>query len=154
MSSVRFVFPKPKLAALLRMPGGLPVADALEAADRNLEAIRPTCQAELLTLLDRAEAAFQAIGEAFDDEGLSQLYGVAVSAIGGGEVCGAPAVDAALTSLCDLLDHLRTTRRFDREAVGVHVRAWRLLMNPELPAAGAEAVLSGLRQVSARYAAA
>lgn len=154
MSSVRFVFPKPKLAALLRMPGGLPVAEALENADKNLNDIRPTCQAELQALLEQAETAFGALREDFDEAGMMALYSVAVRAIGGGEVCRTPAVDAALTSLCDLLDHLRTHRRFDREAIGVHVRAWRLLMTPGLPPQGAEAVLSGLRQVSARYAAA
>jgi hypothetical protein len=154
MSSVRFVFPKPKLAALLRMPGGVPVADALEAAEKNLSEIRPACQAELQGLLEEAEAAFKALGASFDDAGMEAIYAIAVRAIGGGEVCHAPAVDAALTSLCDLLDHLRTHERFDREAIGVHVRAWRLLMTAGLPASGAETVLSGLRQVSARYASA
>jgi hypothetical protein len=153
MSSVRFVFPKPKLAALLRTPGGLPVAEAMEQAHANLLTIRPACLAEVQDLLEQAEAAFQAMGIEFDDAGLASLYAVAVRAIGAGEICGSPAVDAALTSLCDLLDHLRTHRRYDREAIGVHVQAWRLLMTPDLPQAGADAVLDGLRRVSARYAA-
>ena len=32
MSGVRFVFPKPRLAELLKMPGGLPVVEALQRA--------------------------------------------------------------------------------------------------------------------------
>jgi len=63
-----------------------------------------------------------------------------------------PPVDIALTSFCDLLDHLRTLKRYDHDAVGVHVRAWRLLMSAELPKAGAEAILEGLLKVSRRYA--
>jgi hypothetical protein len=81
------------------------------------------------------------------------LYSLAVKGIGAGDVCGAPAVDIALTSFCDLLDHLRTLKRYDHEAVGVHVRAWRLLMSADLPKAGAEQILDGLLKVSARYAA-
>lgn len=153
MSSIRFVFPKPRLARLLRTPGGLPVAEAVERAQANLDEIRPTCLAELQALLELAETGFEALGDGFDDVGMERLYAVAVRGVGGGRVCAVPGVDVALTSLCDLLDHLRTRRRYDREAIGVHVRAWRLLMSADLPAAGQEAVLEGLRQVSRRYAA-
>lgn len=151
MSSVRFVFPKPRLAELLKLPGGLPVTEALERAQANLDAIKPTCAAELVALLELCEAGFAGLGESYDDEGLAGLYAVAVKGIGAGKVCGAPAVDVALTSFCDLLDHLRTHHRYDREAIGVHVRAWRLLMNPGLPEAGCNQILDGLRKVSERY---
>lgn len=152
MSSVRFVFPKPRLAQLLKTPGGLPVAEALERAQTNLEEIRPTCNAELQALLELAEVGFEALSATFDDAGMERIYAVAVRGVGGGQVCGMPGVDVALTSLCDLLDHLRTHRRYDREAIGVHVRAWRLLMTLDLPPEGQNAVLDGLRQVSRRYA--
>ncbi|THD74226.1 MAG: hypothetical protein E7812_17990 [Phenylobacterium sp.] len=153
MTSVRFVFPKPRLNELLRTPGGLPVAEAIENARKNLEAIKPTCTAELLALLELSEAGFWNLKNDFDDAALEELYAIAVKGIGAGEVCGVANVDVALTSFCDLLDHLRTLKRFDREAVGVHVRAWRLLMSSELPGAGAKQVLDGLLKVSGRYAA-
>lgn len=153
MSSVRFVFPKPRLAELLRTPGGLPVAEAVERAAQNLEAIKPTCTAELLALLELCEAAFWNQGEDYDAAAVQELYSLAVKGIGAGEVCGYPSVDPALTSFCDLLDHFRTLARYDREAVGVHVRAWRLLMTSDLPTAGAKQVLDGLLKVSGRYAA-
>ncbi|WP_395673327.1 hypothetical protein [Phenylobacterium sp.] len=152
MSSVRFVFPKPRLAKLLKMPGGLPVAEALERAQANLEMIRPTCLAELQALLELTEARLEAMGQEFDDEGMADLYAIAVRGIGGGEVSGAPSVDLALTSLCDLLDHLRTTKRYDRAAIAVHVQSWRMLMAMGRQP-GASKVIEGLRQVSARYAA-
>jgi len=153
MTSVRFVFPKPRLNELLRTPGGLPVAEALERAQANLEAIKPTCTAELLALLELCEAAYWALKSDYDEPAVTELYSLAAKGIGAGEVCGAPAVDVALTSFCDLLDHLRTLKRYDHDAVGVHVRAWRLLMTAELPKAGAEQVLDGLFKVSRRYAA-
>lgn len=150
--SVRFVVPKMRLAKLLRTPGGLPVVDAVANAESNLQAIRPTCEAELLALLELCEQSFATLGEAFDDEGLQSIYTIAVRGIGGGQVSGLPAVDTALISLCDLIDHLRTTGRYDRKAVGVHVSSWRLLMRAGLPEAGAAAVLDGLRKVNLRYA--
>jgi hypothetical protein len=153
MSSVRFVFPKPRLAQLLKTPGGVPVAEALERAQKNLETIRPTCLAELQALLELSEARLEAMGETAGEDALAELYAVAVGGIGGGEVCGAPSVDAALTSLCDLLDHLRTTGRFDRAAIGVHLNAWRLLLSGTQPADASRTIVDGLRKVSARYAA-
>lgn len=153
MSSVRFVFPKPRLARLLKEPGGLPVAEALERAQKNLEEIKPTCLAELQALLELSEARFEAMGEAADEDGMGELYAIAVRGIGGGEVCGAPAVDDALTSLCDLLDHLRTSGRYDRDAIAVHMGAWRLLLAGGQPTEVARVMVEGLRKVSARYAA-
>lgn len=153
MSSVRFVFPKVRLAEILKTPGGSTVADALERAQLNLELIKPTCLAEMVALIELAEAAYDRLGDDFDDEALAEIYAIAVRGIGGGAVCGAPAIDNALTSLCDLVDSLRNTKRYDREAIGVHIRSWRLLMSVELPEAGAASVLDGLLKVSARYAA-
>ncbi|RAK57247.1 hypothetical protein [Phenylobacterium deserti] len=152
MSSVRFVIPKLRLTQLLKEPGGLAVADAVTKAGENLVTIRPTCRAELLALLDQAEATAKSSPET-NRELIDLLYEYAVRSIGAGEICGVPAVDVALTSFCDLLDYMKTNGRFDREAIDVYLRAWRLLMSPELPAAGRDAVLAGLRQVTDRYAA-
>lgn len=153
MTSVRFVFPKPRLDELLRTPGGLPVAEALERAQKNLESIKPTCMAELSALLELCEASYWNLKDAYDEPAVTELYSLAVRGIGAGQVCGVPSVDTALTSFCDLLDHLRTLKRYDHDAVGVHVRAWRLLMTDGLPGAGAEQVLDGLLKVSRRYSA-
>jgi hypothetical protein len=149
MSSARFVFPKLKLEQLIREPGGVTVAEALTQANANLETIKPQCREELVALLDQAEAAYEAGGGAV----LTDLYGIAVRGIGAGAVCGAPDVDGALSSLCDLIDHLQAAEAMDRDALGVHVRSWRLLMDPHLPRPGAAAILDGLRKVSARFAA-
>jgi hypothetical protein len=153
MTSVRFVFPKPRLNELLRTPGGLPVAEAIEQARANLESIQPSCTAELTALLELCEAGCQGLKDGFDDAALAEIYAIAVKGIGAGEVCAIGGVDAALTSFCDLLDHLRTLKRFDRDAVGVHVQAWRLLMTAGLPAPAAQQVVDGLLKVSRRYAA-
>jgi hypothetical protein len=153
MTTARFTVPKHRLDQQLRKPGGLPVAEAVAAAQANLAVLKPQCMGELHVLLEAAEAVFARLGSAYDEDGVTQLYETAVRGIGLGDVCGAGSVDVALHSLCDLMDHLNTHQRYDAEAVGVHLRAWRLLISTELPPQGAQAVLAGLNKVSALYSA-
>lgn len=153
VTTARFTIPKLNLTQLLKKPGGVPVAEAVAAAQANLAGLKPQCMAELHTLLEAAEKVFGGLGATYDDAGVSSLYQTAVRGIGLGDVCGAGSVDVALTSLCDLLDHLKTNERYDAEAVGVHLRAWRLLISTEIPPEGAQAVLAGLNRVSAKYGA-
>jgi hypothetical protein len=152
-TTARFTVPKLNLTQLLKKPGGVPVADAVAAAQANLASLKPQCMTELHTLLEAAETVFGRLGATYDYAGVASLYQTAVRGIGLGDVCGAGSVDVALTSLCDLLDHLKTNERYDAEAVGVHLRAWRLLISTEIPPEGAQAVLAGLNRVSAKYGA-
>lgn len=151
--AVRFVFPKLKLEQLIRAPGGLPVVEALAAAEANLETLRPTCLAELMDLLVEAETTFARLGPDADPAVLDELYRISVRGIGSGAVCGAPDVDDALGSLCDLVDQALTAGGGACDAIGVHIRSWRLLMDPNLPKPGAAAILAGLRKLSAHVAA-
>lgn len=153
MATARFTVPKLNLTQLLKKPGGVPVAEAVAAAQANLASLKPQCMLELHNLLEAAEKVFAGLGATYDEAGVAALYQTAVRGIGLGDVCGAGSVDVALTSLCDLLDHLKTTERYDAEAVGVHLRAWRLLISTEIPPEGAQAVLGGLNRVSAKYSA-
>ena len=153
--SVRIVFPKLKLAAQLRTPGGLPVEEALAAAEASLAEIRPQCLSELQALVVDAEACFEHFRTEYNADLLTSLYAIAVRGVGAGSVCGAPAADSALISLCDLLDRLRAAGRWDRDAVAVHVRTLQLLVHAagqNLDPAAASKILEGLHKVSARYA--
>lgn len=152
MSGAQFVTPPNRLAEIMRKPGGIVVADAISRAERNLEAIRPACRADMMGLLETCEAAVKAMGEAYDESAVTALYAIAVRGIGAGAVCGAPTVDLALTSLCDLITHLLARGQHDRKAVEVHIQAWRLLMTTELPESARETMLEGLRLVSAHNA--
>jgi len=148
--------PKRQLGALLRTPGGLPLAEAVERATANLGTLAGACVAEIGQSIDRAEACIARCPPGFDEGFLVDLYGVVSPPIGVASVCGLGAIDVALHSLCDLVDHLRSTGRWDIEAMQVHVQALKLLLHTESAqnAQQTEAVLSGLRQVSQRYAAA
>lgn len=153
MSGARFVIPKVRLAELMRSPGGLAVTEAIARAEQNLEAIKPACRADMLGLLELCDAALREMGETYDEAATMGLYAIAVRGIGAGSVCGAPAVDIALTSLCDLLTHLQGRQALDRKAIEVHLQAWRLLMTQDLPQAACDTVIEGLRRVSAHHAA-
>jgi hypothetical protein len=154
--SVTITYPKLRLATQLRQAGGLAVADAVQAANANLEDIREDCLSELQAAAGAAKACFQRFPDSFEAASLQELYAIAARAIGIGAVCGAPGADGALVSLCDLLDRLTTSGCWDREAVAVHVQTLQLLASDsgqDLDAAAVAHMLAGLQKVSGRYAA-
>jgi hypothetical protein len=152
MSAIRYHRPPNRLDQLLRVPGGLPVAEALDRAAAGLTELQAPARDALAQAIADAEAAAERLPKGFDAPALGAMYDLAQGAVGLASLCGRPAVDAALKSLCELLDHLRVHRRWDGEAVEVHVRALRLLMGEAGEGDGAEVVLEGLRRVSRKYA--
>ena len=152
--SVKIHTPPVRLAKLLRTPGGLPVAEAVQRAGAGLLSLRQDCLAELKAMLEVAEAVAGRAGDGFDAEVLAELYAVVSKPIGVLSVCGLTSMDTALISLSDLLDYLKGQQRWDANAVAVHLRALRLLLHTEgaADAAGTQAILAGLRKVSQRYA--
>ena len=154
MSSVKIHIPPVRLAKLLRTPGGLPVAEALQRAGQGLEGLKTDCLAELKTVLEEAEACAARATDAYDAAVADQLYKIVATPIGAPSICGLQSVDTALISLSDLLDYLKGQQRWDANAVAVHLRAFRLLLQTEgaKDIAGAQAILAGLRKVSQRYA--
>ena len=121
----------------------------------NLAQLRPEGLSELKALASDALDCFERFPADFSAEPLRELYAIAARGIGAGAVVGAPAVDTALVSLCDLLDYLSTSKRWDHEAVAVHVRTLQLLVlgaGKDMDEATADAIVSGLKKVSAIYA--
>lgn len=155
MTSVRYAIPKYKLTKQLRTPGGLPVAEALEAAAANLAQLRDHGAAELAALVRGAQICFEAFPADVGADQIAPLYAIIAGGIGIGAICGTPAADAALISLCDLLDNMRVNGRFDPEAVAVHLQSLHLLTGPrgrDLDESASAAILGGLRRVTTRYA--
>jgi hypothetical protein len=150
LSSVKFVFPKPTLGKLLRAPGGLAVADALDQAQANLEELRPACLAELRALIDKIDACFE--GASANGPPVRELYALATQGVGMGVVAGVPGADVALVSLCKLVDYLQTQGRWDPAGILVHVRALKFLAVADAASlAQADAMLAGLERVTAHY---
>ena len=157
MSSVRYVFPKLRLASQLREAGGLTVADAVVAAQENLEILRPQGLTALQAAVSDATECFKRFPATYDDAALQELYAISARAVGIGAICGAPAADTAFISLCALLDHLSTSRRWDPQPVSVHVQTLQLLaagIRQKLDAQAINQILAGLQKVTGRYQAA
>ena len=150
--SVRFIRPENLLGKALRASGGMKVGEALAAAAENLKELEAPAIAELQSTLSQAETQFAVFGEVFNEKKLDQMYMVANHAIGLAALCGLPTVDEAVVSLCDLLDKLKVRKRWDPEAVGVHIHSLRALLSANPGDAQVKTILAGLRQVSAKYA--
>jgi len=153
MSNVRYEFPKYKLTQQLKEPGGVAVADAVDAAKANLTDLEPECISELHKATAAALAEFQRFPSAFDAASLQALYAISARAVGIGAVCGAPAADTTFISLCNLLDHLMAIKRWDVEAIAVHVQTLQLLVANigKLTPPVMEQILAGLEKVTRRY---
>jgi hypothetical protein len=152
LSSVRIVFPKPKLAKLLIDPGGKPVVEALEEAKANLSVLQPECRAELEVVARQIEECFDRTPPAGDGPSTVEFYNLAAGGVGLGAVAGLASVDDTLVSLCNLMDYFQVHGRWDHEALRVHVQTLKLLVSgADLPPAAVEAVLAGLQRVNLHY---
>jgi hypothetical protein len=149
--SVRISFPKPKLAQLLRTPGGVPVVEALAKANANLAELKPDCAKALRELADQIVGAFDAASRAERPSG-AELYALSVKGVGLGQIAGLPEVDMTLVSLCRLTDHFDQSGHWDLDALRVHVQTLQILLSgAEFSPAAMREVLAGLEKVNRRY---
>jgi hypothetical protein len=137
-----------RLAKAVQLPGGRTVAEALRAADRKIESVRETCVATLQDKVARL-TAYAERGRSDPSGALEGLYRTADEIF---SVAGAfslhPLAEAAY-GLCDLADRFLTEGPANWQAISVHVNGIRLLSTGAV--GDAEAVLSGLREVRARF---
>lgn len=98
-------------------------------------------------VLNLAEALIGAMGEGFDPDGLDALRTVA----DGFPSEPGSSAGAVAASLSDLIAALLASGRMDREALAVHVRAWRLMLTDAPDADGEAALLQGLAAVRGLY---
>ncbi|HET6970273.1 MAG TPA: hypothetical protein VFH92_04030 [Phenylobacterium sp.] len=113
----------------------------------DVQSSPPRPASSALMLLETAESQLAALGKTFDAAGLTLLRAM----IAGHTEIGGP-VGRVAASLYQLVDQLLATGRFDREALAVHVRAWRLLLTCEPDGDEVEALLVGLKAVRDIYA--
>lgn len=101
-------------------------------------------------VLALAEGLFAALGKTYDRGDLEVLQTVAesypdVGRDGAGDV---------VESLRGLIDDFIAARAYDREAIAVHMRAWRFMVSRRPDKAERSRILAGLRHVRELYAAA
>lgn len=101
--------------------------------------------AEVLAL---AEGLYASLGKTFDRGDLEILKTVAESYPDVGRDGAGEVVD----SLRGLIDDFIAQQEYNRQAIGVHMRAWRFMVSRRPDPAERARVLAGLRDVRAHYA--
>jgi hypothetical protein len=101
-----------------------------------------------LAVVAEAEALLAGLGKTFDAAGLAGLRTV----VAGCPDLGREGAGEVAASLFMLLDRLIAGGRFDREALVVHIRAWRLTATTPIDEAAKAALLAGLRKIRDLYA--
>ncbi len=149
MSAVMMLHYENKLAKLVREPGGLKVSVALEQAEENLESVRDECLIAVDERLAEIERLHRSSPKQPNDEIVEQIYRAANDIHGLAGVFDLSELGDAAFSLCELVDRLRTTGRWNGASIEVHLFALRLLRHPDEHADRA-AILEGLRQVTDR----
>jgi hypothetical protein len=105
-------------------------------------------QIQRMALLAEAEAALAGLGKTFDAQGLMALH----TLVAGCPDLGSEGPGEVVGSLFMLLDRLIAGGRFDREALAVHIQAWRLTLTSPLGDDGRAALLAGLKAIRDLYA--
>jgi hypothetical protein len=146
MSVVRKFHVTPRLAQLIKAPGGLYVPEALKRGAAAMEESRETCLSEVDEALATMDAMAATPG--FDAEAMYEQSARLIS------FCGAFDDDSLATaarSLCELLDRAGEAGRRDDRGVQVHLASLRLLHRTEADEATRKVILKGLAQVVDRY---
>lgn len=150
MSKAKFIPWKSRLSKIIRQPGGTTVKGALKDAKRNLEKIRLECIAEIDAKLGLIQQRFGHAEDRPNDAELDELYRFSNDIVGMAGLFDMPELGEAAFSLCELLDRLKNNGEWDWPAVEVHLSALTLLRRATQGAEENQAVLRGLRKLTAR----
>jgi len=150
VSEVKFIPWTSRLSKIIRQPGGTTVRGALKDAKRNLEKIRLECIIEIDAKLAVIQQKFGKAEQRPSDADLDELYRLSNDIVGMAGVFEMNELGEAAFSLCELIDRLKAPDHWDWPAVEVHLSGLRLLRyaTPGLPEN--QAVLKGLRKLTAR----
>lgn len=148
-------FPKYRLAAVLKRPGGITVGKALRDAQKGLDSLAAPCRDEVDRLLTQLDAAWCELREGEDISAVKTMYARTREMIGICHVAGFQAMDEVAFSLCELLDRLPPREVAASEGVIVHMRSLHLLRRGDVirNEATVAKVLDGLAQVNKRLSA-
>ena len=140
--------PVNRLAALIRTPGGISVAEALQAAQDNLKSVEGECLDAMDEKLAQIAALVARCKDDPSEKDLQSLYGFGNDVLEVAGVFDMTPLSEAAFSLCDLIDRFKTHGRFSYPALMVHLQALQALrVMAGTPDPSATAMLDGLRKV-------
>ncbi|MEO8114089.1 MAG: hypothetical protein ABI655_06905 [Phenylobacterium sp.] len=148
MTLIRFFYPENPLAKLIEEPGGMAVTHAVARAESNLVTARTDYVADVDRNLARLQTLLPPSAHPPSPDAAVEAYQRANEVAGIAGVCGLDSVGKACFSLCELLDLMNASGRWNGEAVAVHMAALKLLRGMKAKT-GEGAVLKGLRQLVA-----
>ena len=150
MSEVKFTPWTSRLSKIIRQPGGTTVQGALKDAKRNLEKIRLECILEIDFKLDVMQQKFGQARQKPNETDLDELYRLSNDIVGMAGVFEMTELGEAAFSLCELIDRLKAPDQWDWPAVELHLSGMRVLRYSKPGQPENQAVLDGLRKLTAR----
>jgi hypothetical protein len=120
-------FPKSRLSELVGRFGGLSREEAIEAASRELEVLRPESDKAILSAITRMEEIVTGQTKRGDAVLIKQLLPLCDQLVTLAGTFGYCSLDKAARSLCDLLDGLLDQGKDDLASIRVHVETIRML---------------------------
>ena len=121
--SVLTHFPKSRLSELFDRFGGLSREEAVDAATRELEVMRPESDKAIVSAVTQMEGIVLIGGDTLMKD-LLPLCDQLVTLAG---TFGYAALDKAARSLCDLIDGLQAREKEDLASIRVHIQTLRML---------------------------
>ncbi len=146
MTNAVFIPWQNPLAKLVEAPGGMKAGAALDAAEANLEAIQSECLDALDAQIGQLDRICADATADMADETKGEVYALANDVHSVAGTFNLTELSEAAYSLCELVDNLRSTGRWNKAAVDVHVSSFHLLRHPD--AADRSSVVRGLRRVT------
>ncbi len=150
MSEVKLIPWKSRLSKIIKQPGGVTVRGALKDAKLNLEKLRLECVVEIDAKLALMQQRFGHARERPSETEIDEFYRLSNDIVGVAGMFDLNALGEAAFSLCELLDRLKGAGQWDWPAVEVHLSSLTLLRHAKPDAPENQAVLMGLRKLTAR----
>lgn len=138
-----------RLARMLKKPGGMTVRRALSNAGLNLEALRNDCLNTIDSTIEEMRALLATV-PGRELEVAPQLYHLSNSMIGTSGTMRMVELSEAAFSLCETLDRIMQSKKWNSAPVEVHLSAISRLRLVDGNEEICKAIIDGLKRVAAR----
>ncbi len=136
-----------QLSELLHRPGGITADEAVTAAEQRLDGLRDRGLSDIAATIHDMVVLGSEIDVGPDEKASRELYRLSNSLVGVAGVFGKGELGDVSLSLCTLIERLLLARRWDRDAVQLHLNSLRLLSQDGISPVQTATVIAALRQV-------
>ncbi len=151
MTAATFIAWENRLGKMVREPGGVRIGQALEQSQHNLDEIEDSCLQAMDLQIQSLERLCAEGGRQPVEAVKNQIYDLGNDLVAVAGAFQLTELGQAAFSLCELVDRLRTSGKWNQAAVEVHLAAFRLLRQRD-PDADRSSVIQGLKGLTDRVA--